>query len=101
MILDNIRLILKEYDFTDSIIVDIFSEKYFTKIILLIDYYWDEILKYELFTCFIFLTNYYNLSKNRIKSTLTPISCFDKIKHNKILKNRIEGNFRENSTKYY
>lgn len=41
MILDNIRIILKEYDFTDSIIVDIFSEKYFTKIILLIDYYWD------------------------------------------------------------
>lgn len=38
---NNIETILKEFDFTDSIIIDIHAEKFLAKVSLLIDYYWD------------------------------------------------------------
>ena len=38
---NDLDTVFEEFDFTDSIIIDICSDKFLTRVSLLIDYYWD------------------------------------------------------------
>ncbi len=97
MIIDGMSNILNEFDFTDSIIVNLSTSDYSTKLSMTIDYYWDiqlghsstRLLVLEFDKCYKIETVFtdeilHNLDKSGYRNSFFTIVKIDKISETEV-----------------